>query len=192
MSDVAMLLLVVGAIYLSECARWVQFDTILFSKRSLYGWRHRYPGGFIRNEKSALALGNLLPPLAPSLVTQWWPISMSPDAVLALAPQEVHPNARTSYTERLVALDDIQSVHTYESELLINDRAFANLCSPQLATWFAKLIRNLAAAPRASRAELIDQALNHALSSRRVERRFWQASRRATKLRLLCNTLFVD
>ncbi len=191
MSDVAMLLLVVGAIYLSECARWVQFDTVLFSKQSLRGWRYRYPGGFVRNEKSALALGNVLPPLTPSLVTQWWPISMSPDAVLALAAQEVHPNSQTNYTQRLVALDDIQNVYTYESDLLINGQAFAELCSPQLATWFAKLIRSLVAAPKSSRAELIDRALNRALSSRKAERRFRQASRRAANLRLLCNTLFI-
>ena len=191
MSDAGSLLVVVCAIYLSECCQWLRVDAVLIFNPWLRSWRVKYPQGVFGNEQHRLVASSMSPPLGPAYVTQWWPISISPEAIFSFSLQAVNPQGSPSYTRQWLPVAKIRGVAVRGSELIINGECFAKLCSPQLAKFFARLVRKLESSDASQRASVIDRALDYALASRSVQRRHRVTSRRTKLLWLLCNILCV-
>ena len=191
MSDAGSLLIILCAIYLSECCQWLRVDTVLVCNPWLLGWRVKYPQGVFGNEQNRLICGSVFPPLGPAFVAQWWPISVSPEAIFAYTPQAVNPQTLPSHSKQLIKIADIREISVRESELIINGECIVNFCSPQLAWSFAKLIRKLESAEESERGRVVDRALDRALKSRAVQLRYRVTAKRTNLLWLLCNLLWV-
>ena len=154
MGDAGSLLILLGAVYLTECCQWLRVDTVLVYAPWLRTWQFKLPQSVIGNEQGRFTLGSVLPPLGPAFVTQWWPISFSPDAAFAFARQSVNPQGPPDQTERLVRYADIREIAARESELLLNGELFAKLCSPQLAWSMAKFGSQAQGGARSGEVEL--------------------------------------
>ena len=191
MSDAGSLLIILCAIYLSECCQWLRVDTVLVCNPWLLSWRVKYPRGVFGNDQNRLICGSIFPPLGPAFVTQWWPVSVSPEAIFAYTPQAVNPQTSPSHSKRLIKIADIREISVRESELIINDESLVKFCSPQLAWSFAKLVRKLESSAESERGKVVDRALDRALESRAVQLRYQVTTKRTKFLWLLSNLLFV-
>src|SRR5204862_3449592 len=143
-TDAEALLLVVAAVYLSECLSWVRRDAVVF--RALFGRSYRALGGrsLAGNDRSGLALAQPFPPLGRRLVAAPLPVAMGTDAVLG------SPSTGAS-APPLVAWADVGEPAAVESDLHVNGRLLARTGSPLAARELGRLLAAIARHPREKR-----------------------------------------
>src|SRR6266542_6246636 len=105
MSDSELLLLVLGLIYLTECAGWLRRGSVGF----LYWrtWRLVHPGTIFGNARGGFTMANPLPPLGCAVIAHQWPVSLSPRGVLAFVAQFVTPESLSIHTGSVSRWDEI-------------------------------------------------------------------------------------
>jgi hypothetical protein len=188
MSETELLIFVLAAIYLAECARWTRRGAIGFIKGS--SWRLARPSSLLGNARGGLILSNPLPPLGALFIASHWPISLAPAGIFAYVAFALDDEARAATTEKYIPFAEIKSVAASENRLLVNGELFAQTNSHEYARWLAALINKLRALPENRRAAAIKSALADLLDIKSLEKRLAVFEQTATGLRWLCNLLF--
>lgn len=190
MSDQRLLLLVLAAIYLSECFVWVGYGAV--AVRSLVGRRFRVvdPPTFPGNDRGGWVLLNPLPTGAVFVCRQW-PAVLSGDAAGPATGQSVNFTTRPPADVRPVRWADVRDVRHDGDAVTVAGAAFARAADEPAAARLTRLLTELAAPNPDARRRRIDRALAAAfdasIARRRVEM-YWRATR---LLRPLCGLLFV-
>src|ERR1700686_1257965 len=94
MSDLEVLFLVLGVVYLWECFYWFRRGTVAF----ITGWGHRWrvmnPAALMGNQSGGIVAVNPLPPLGTLLAGSQSPLSISPEGVYSYVAQCISPGWR--------------------------------------------------------------------------------------------------
>lgn len=189
-SDTEQLFLVLLALYLFDCVRWVE--------RGVLGLRS-YVGGRFRATVASRAIGNVraglvwnhpLPPLGTLLSAASWPLGVSPDGVCTLERCELDRGARAVFVPRARAWQGIREFARSGCAIEIDGEEFGLATSESEARRFVDWLAHVQALPREQRAAAIDAALAESLTPGRARARADEFETRARVLRTLCCVLF--
>ncbi len=158
MSDELSLLLVLLALYLIECVRWLRAPGVAaIGPRGAA--RLRGPGERFANRKGGLVgIGALETPGA-AFAGQPWPISFGDDALCAEVPYAWRRLGRGAASRRIVPYAELTGVRTNGDDILLGGRTLVNCGSDAAARRLAALLSSLADATPARRAAAIEDAV---------------------------------
>lgn len=191
MGDLESLILLLCALYLSECC--------LIVRRGFVALRLHLPGRggvahptWVGNQLGGLVFNNPLPPLGATFVCGQWPISLSEDAAYAYVAQVINPGLRPDRPNpRLVRFNEIHTIAHDTGTIYVNDLPFIDLGDPNAAAHYAALLTRLWRLPREKRSAGIDAALIESTRTHSIKRRLQQFRLRARWLRVWCHLVFV-
>src|ERR1700730_3126606 len=137
MSDVELLFLVLALIYGWECACWVPRGSVAF--RTWFGrrWRPVHPAALLGNQRGGFIFTHPLPPLGIFLAGNQFPLSLSPDVVLAFVATTVNPGSRPAQSATLYRFDEIRTVEAKGKKVRVNDEILLKVSSPAFARYLA-------------------------------------------------------
>jgi len=110
MSELQLLFVVFALIYLWECVCWINRGSVGFLTWFGRRWRIAHPASLVGNQSGGFILAHPLPPLGGVLIGNQFPLSISPDAVLAYVATCVNSGARPTQSAKLFKFEDIRKV----------------------------------------------------------------------------------
>lgn len=191
MGDLESLLLILGAIYLTECIVWVRRGGIGFNRLWAKAWRVWHPGAVLANTRGGVFLSNPLPPFGNVLLCYQPALSLSPDAALSFTAACINPNWRPPQTGRLVKWSEIQTVAFEGKTVLVNGALFAKAPSITEARRWAQLLHRIKSTPEKQRESAIREAMGGSLDSARIRKRWEEYAGQSVLLRRLAIVLFI-
>jgi len=190
MTDVELLFLVLALIYASECACWLPAGSVAFRTWLGRRWRPVHPGALLGNQQGGFLFAHALPPLGTLVIGNQFPLSLSPEAVLAYVASAINPAGRPAQTAKFFRFDEIRSVAANSRKVLINGELLLKASSPTYAVHLAERLRQLREALPAARAAAIRELLRRSLDTAAIEQRWQEFRKETTEVQWLTNGLF--
>ena len=191
MGDLESLLLVITAIYLTECAAWVRRSSVAVRQGWNAQWHLRHPGVVCGNAHGAIVMANPLPPLGTVLLGHPFPVSLSPQGMLSFTAVCLDAGGRPPQLARWLRYADAQSIGTEGRTVFVNGTLFVKAPSPMVARRLAGLLRELKALPENDRGAAIRRALATTLDADAARKRWEDFQKISPRLRWLGNLLFI-
>jgi hypothetical protein len=190
MSVLQLLFLVLGVLYLWECACWLPRGAV--GCRTWLGrrWRLAHPAVLLGNQRGGFILAHPLPPLGTLLVSNQLPLSLAPEAVLCFVASSVNPGWRPPQTGKIFHWDQLCAAEAKGKKVLLKGELLLQAASPTLAAFLVQQLRHLAQVPFAKREAAIHQLVRQTLDTKAVERLWGDFQNQTASLRLLTNCLF--
>src|SRR5213594_3807342 len=120
MTDLELLFLVLAVIYLWECACWLRRGSVVFMTWFGRRWRLAHPAGLLGNQRGGFVVATPLPPLGTMFVGNQFPLSLSPEAMLAYVATTLNPGNRPEQTTKLFRFEDARSIEVRRKKLFVN------------------------------------------------------------------------
>ena len=190
MTDLELLFLVLAVIYLWECACWLRRGSVVFMTWFGRRWRLAHPAGLLGNQRGGFVVATPLPPLGTMFVGNQFPLSLSPEAMLAYVATTLNPGNRPEQTAKLFRFEEVHSIEVRGKKLLVNEELLLKTATPTLTEYLAQQLRQLTKVPAAKRADAIEQLIRDAFHTKAIERRWQDFQKQARDLRLVTNFLF--
>lgn len=190
MSEVQLLFLVLAAFYGWECACWVRRGSVAFSTWLGRNWRARHPGTLLGNQRGGFIFAAPLPPLGTLLTASQFPLSLSPEGMLAAVATSVNPGWRPPQSEIFFPFPEIREIGTRGRKLFINGELALKTSSAELARQFAKEVQQLVKLSPPQREAALNEGTRAALDARHVEDRWSVFQKLSRPVRLFGNALF--
>jgi len=190
MSDLELLFLVLVLIYGLECAGWVRRGSVVFLSWLGRQWRVAHPGALLGNQRGGFIFAPPLPPLGTLLAGHQFPLSFSPETVLAYVATSVNPGWRPVQTEKLFRFADIRGIEVSGKRVRVNGEVLLTAPSPSFAEHLAQHLRQLSTLAPAKREGAIDEIFRGLLDTKAIEKRWQEFQKVAAGLPLLANFLF--
>ena len=191
MTDLELLFLVLAVIYFWECACWVPRGSVAFVTWFGRRWRPAHPGSLLGNQRGGFVVAPPLPPLGTILVGNQFPVSISPESILAFVSTSVNPAGRPLQSGEFLAFKEIKSVSAQGRRLVINSSTFVRAASSSLAVKFARHVQELGALAADKRQNAIADIINNSLDDKLLARRWAEFQPLVANIRPLTNFLFV-
>jgi len=153
-------------------------------------WGLKHPGAVLGNQRGGFVFAPPLPPLGTLLTAHQFPLSISPEAMLAFAAANINSGARTQQTGALVSFGELRTVEVHGRKLLLNGQMFLKAATPTFADYLAGKIRELMKIPNEERPRFIEKLVKATFDTRNIEARFQQFRKATNCTRLLTNSLF--
>lgn len=182
MSDDLFLFLIIAVFYLVDCFFWVRRNSFAFV---LSFWPVKNPGftgHYWGNRTGGFYFINPFPPLSSLFICQSLPLLFSAD-VIARAPMQ--------QDSELLRHEDIDTVETDSTKLLINGSLFAYCGSSQAARFLTDLIEKLKKLKQKDRLAAIGDTINDTLDTNRTEQDIDQFLLRSRILRILSSLMWI-
>lgn len=190
MSDLELLFLILALLYVWECLGWLPRGGMAFTTWLGRRWRMAAPSAWLGNQHGGFALAAPLPPLGRFLHAAPFPVSISPDGVLAFVSTTVHPGWRPPQSGRFFPFAEIRKVRSKNKQVLVNGTLLVKCAYPNAARELAEAIDRLAKLPAAKRADAISELVRGTLDAAAARKR-WEGCRQVSRgLRVLVNVLF--
>lgn len=182
MSDDLFLFLIIAIFYLIDCFFWVRRNSFAFV---LSFWPVKNPGFTGRywgNRSGGFYFVNPFPPLSSLFICQSWPLFFSADVIarIPMQPDSV-----------LMHYEDIESIDTDATKLLINGSLLTYCGSLQAARFLADLIGKLKTLTPKERREAIGAAVNDTLDTNSAAQDIDRFLLRCRILRRLSNLMWM-
>ncbi len=191
MTDVQLLFLVLGVIYLWECAFWAGRTSVNIRTWLGKRWRVAPPSVWLGNQRGSIVFAHPFPPLGTLLSSNPWPLSVSPEAVLAYVPPNLHLARRPLQTSAFFRFDDIQSIEARGKKVWVNGQLLLKTASPTFASYIADTLQSIRRAKAPERARLLEKLVERGFDTKVVEKLSEQFQQSSARLRLTANFLFV-
>jgi hypothetical protein len=192
MTDQVTLVVVVAALYLSECVVLLRYGSVLVRSG---GWRRAtvvHPSATFGNEHGGLAMLNLLPPFGSAFIAHQWPLTITRESVSSYVAQAINFRRRPPQPAPVtVRCQHVRDVRVSSNTISVGGERFAELVDELQARRFASLIQRWAEAPAEDRVTVITRELRAALDVRAARERVERYRRLTRPLRWLCHLLFV-
>lgn len=190
MNELQLLLVLLVAFYLWECAQWIRRPGVVFRSWLGEAARLKLPVGALSNRLGGFLFASPLPGAGYFFAVQWSPLLFSADTLLAHPdPLDLRHEAPPNPTNRL-PLAQAGSIAAKRHLLWLDGKQFAVAGSATAARAAAALIRQLATAEPAAREQRIADWLRASLDSQAVAERLTAWRRHSGWLRLLCGLEF--
>ncbi len=189
MSDVQVLFVVLAGLYGLECLCWLRRGGVAFSTWLGRSWSAQHPGALAGNQSGGFVLAPLLPPLGTLFTANQFPLSLSPDGVLAFVSTNVNPGWQPAQSGRFVPWKDLREVRVRGKKVLVNGELLLPAATPGLARHLGSELKRLAPLKSGERAAAIVQLAKASLDTKAVEARRAEWRNRARPVRWLANLL---
>jgi hypothetical protein len=191
MSEGYALILLLGALYFSECFLLVRRRSVAFVRPWGRGWKVAVPSSFLGSARGGLVLLNPLFPLGRVLVCHLSPVSISPDGVCAFNVQSVWKMGRPEQSSRTFTFDEITSCSADGKYLNINKERFAECGDAEQARRLSELINTAAGSSPAGREKLVRGYIAKRLDGDDASRRLKSEKTRSDMIRVCCFVFFL-
>jgi hypothetical protein len=190
MTDLELLFLVFGFIYCWECVWWARRGTVGFRTWLGRRWRITTPLTWLGNQTGGVIFGHPVPPLGTLLGGHPWPLSVSPESVLAHVPPSIDPARRGSQTGAYFVFDQVREVVARGKRVLVDRQVLLNAGSPGFAAHVADFLNKLRKLDARQRSATIERFIGAAYDVKAVEERYAEFGRLVNALRFSANLLF--
>jgi hypothetical protein len=190
MSDLEVLFLVLALIYGWECLGWVRRGAVVFRTRFGRRWKPVHPGALLGNQEGGIIFTHPLPPLGVVLSGNQFPLSLSPDGVLAHVASSINPGWRPPQSGRFIRFEEIKAVEARAKQVRVNGELLLKTSSPQLAQFIASQLRRLAKLSPREREKTLVELCRSGFDTKAIENRWREFRQHAASLRNMCNALF--
>jgi hypothetical protein len=190
MSDLELLFLVLTVLYGWECSCWLRRGSVAFVTWFGRRWRVFHPGSLLGNQRGGLIFAPPLPPLGTLVAGNQFPLSLSPEAVLAFVSPSMNPGWRPPQTGKLFRWDEIRDIETSGKKVLVKGQVLLNAVSTTFAQWLAEELRQLGRLAPSKRASAIEKIIRDRFDTRAIERRWKEFQRQTASTKLLTNCVF--
>lgn len=186
MSELALLLLIVLAIYLSQCLVWAPQNTTVFRRSFGRHWKGHTASFLLEGRGIRLLFANPVFPGHGFALTQPLPFAVSPRGIAAGSPS---PEGR----ERLEFLDfeAVRAFDSSEETVRANGKDLFRTACPEQAELVAAWLEQVRGAALHERADLIEAELLGRLRTRPVKRRLLVYEKETVGLRVFCAALLL-
>src|SRR4051812_17463151 len=144
MTELQLLFLIFALIYFWECVCWINRGSVGFLTWFGRRWRIAHPASLFGNQSGGFVLAYPLPPLGTVLIGNQYPLSLSPDAVLAYVATCVNAGTRPTHSAKLFKFDDIRKVDAIGKKVRINGELLLKASSSIYASHIAQQVNELA------------------------------------------------
>jgi hypothetical protein len=159
MSDQQTFLLVLLALYLSECVSWVRRGGAVFRTCLGRRWSLALHSGVIANDRGDLHWHWPLPPLGTVHVLRVPPLALTPEGILSGTTEVLPEQGRPRFTGQWIPWAEVKSAHAENKRLFVNGARFWDHDSAYEPLRWAKDLPTLAALPPAEREAQIRRRL---------------------------------
>jgi len=187
MTDLELLFLVLGIIYLWECGWWAKRGSFGFRTWLGKHWTIATPSRAFGTQRSGLVVSAPLPPLGTLLTTHNFPLLLSPEGVLS----QVSPGFDLNAPGRFVAFAELKKVEASGKSVRVNGKEFLKAASPIFAAYLADLLEKVRSAKVEDRKKLIEQEVARGFDTKAIQRLWDDFQKDAAGLRFSVNLLFV-
>jgi hypothetical protein len=189
-SEWELLFLVLLLLYGWECSGWVRRGSVAFSTWLGRRWRVVHPGALLGNQQGGLIFAHPLPPLGALLTGTQFPLSLSPEAVLAFVATSVNPGWRPQQSGNLFRFEEIQTIAVKGKKVLVNGTVLLKTASPMYAEHLERDLRRLSKLAPTHRAAAIQEIYRASLDTKAIRRRWREYQTQSATIRRLANMLF--
>jgi len=189
MSDVQWLFIVLAALYGWECSCWLRRGSVAFC--NWFGrWFIAHPGGLVGNQSGGFILALPFPPLGTLLTANQFPLSLSPDGVLAWVSTNVNPGWRSVQSGRYARFDHLNGIQVVGRKVMLREIFFK---SPTLgqARWIVANLKKIAGLKMEQRADAIASLMRSMFNEKAASQRWTDAFTHWRRVRRVSNTLLV-
>ncbi|MFO1513559.1 MAG: hypothetical protein U1F83_11685 [Verrucomicrobiota bacterium] len=191
MSDVQLLFVVLAVLYGMECFCWLRRGGVAFTTWLGRHWQVRHPDALAGNQSGGFLPAPPLPPLGALFVANQFPLSLSPDGVLAFVATNVNPGWRPAQSGRFVSWKDLREVRVRGKKVLVNGQPFLTAATSGLARQLGSELKRLLAMKPAERADAIVQLAKKSMDPDAIAARRGEWRQHARPVRWLANLLVV-
>jgi hypothetical protein len=191
MSDLQLLFLVLALLYGWECACWVRRGSVAFKTWLGQTWRLAQPGTLFGNQRGGFIFAAPLPPLGTFFAANQFPLSLSPDGVLAYVATSVNREWRPAQSGKFLPFDTIREVWSKGRKVIARDEVLWIAPTLSLARHAAESLKRLAELSSFQREKAINDFIRAGLDSQAVERRWNELRQNSRNVRVLGNLLFI-
>jgi hypothetical protein len=190
MNELQLLLVLLVAFYLWECAQWIRRPGVVFRSWLGEAGRLNLPEGALSNRLGGFLFASPLPGAGYFFAVQWAPLLVTPDAIMAHPdPLDLRNESPPNPTNRL-SLAQAGSITAKRHLLWLDEKQLAAAGSASAARAGAAFIRQLATTEPAAREQRIADWLRTTLDSPAVAGRLTTWRRHTGWLRLFCGLEF--
>jgi hypothetical protein len=191
MSDVQLLFLVLALLYGWECACWMRRGSVAFTTWLGRTWHLAHPGTLFGNQRGGFVFAAPLPPLGTIFTANPFPLSLSPDAVLAYVATNVNRDWRPAQSGKILPFDALREVEAKGKKVIVRGEPLWSAPTLSLARHVAETLKRLAALSLAQREKAIHEFIRDGLDSGVVEQRWKEFQQPSRYVRVLGNVLLV-
>ncbi len=191
MTDLELLFLVLGIIYLWECGWWANRSSLGFRTWLGKRWTIAGPSRAFGTQRAGLVMAAPLPPLGTLLTTHGFPLSLSPQGVLTHASPGLDLSGPGPRPGRFATFTEIKQIDARAKSIRLNGKEFLRTASPTFAAHLAYILEQLRLAKVEDRKKIIERALDRAFETKAVERLWDEFQKHAAGLRFSVNLLFI-
>jgi hypothetical protein len=191
MSDVQLLFVVLAALYAWECAGWLRRGSVAFVTWFGRDWRAVHPGTLAGNTNGGFILAAPLPPLGTLHIANQFPLSLSPDGVLAFVSTNVNPGWRAAQNGGFVRWAYLDTMRVRGKKLFANGGLFLVAATPGVARHLNAELQRLAKLSPAQREIAIAGMRRGTFDRRAIQSRLKDYQARSPAVRRLGNALFL-
>jgi hypothetical protein len=190
MTELQLLLLIFTLIYLWECVCWTNRGSVAFLTWFGRRWRTAHPASLVGNQSGGFVFAHPLPPLGTILVGNQYPLSISPDAVLAYVAPSVNPGSRPTQSAKLFKFEDIRKVECLGKKVHINGELLLKVGSVTYASYITQQLDDLTKLSAPKREAALKEMARERFDTKAITER-WEAFRKEIpNVRILTNWLF--
>jgi hypothetical protein len=191
MTELQLLLLIFTLIYLWECVCWINRGSVGFLTWFGRRWSIAHPASLIGNQSGGFILASPLPPLGTVLIGNQYPLSISPDAVLAYVATCVNPGARPTQSAKLFKFEDIRKVEALGKKVRINGELLLKVSSATYASHIAQQLNELAKLATGKREAALKEMVRDRFDTKAVSDQWQKLREQSANIRTLTNSLVV-
>ena len=191
MSDAQLLFLVLALLYGWECACWVRRGSVAFTTWLGRTWHLVHPGTLFGNQRGGFVFAAPLPPLGTIFAANQFPLSLSPDAVLAYVATNVNRDWRPTQSGTFLPFEVLRDVQAKGKNVIVKGEPLWSAPTMSLARHVAETLKRLAALSLAQREKAIHEFIRDGLDSGVVEQRWKEFQQHSRNVRVLGNVLLV-
>jgi hypothetical protein len=191
MTELQLLFLIFTLIYLWECVCWINRGSVGFLTWFGRRWRIAHPASLVGNQSGGFILAHPFPPLGSVLIGNQYPLSISPDAVLAYVATCVNPGARPAQSAKLFKFEDIRKAEAIGKKVRVNGELLLKVSSPIYATHVAEQLNELAKLAPAKREAALKEMARDRFDAKAIGKQWEKFREESINVRTLTNWLFI-
>ncbi len=191
MSDIQFLFVILGGLYLWECASWLRRGGVACSTWLGRRWRIHHPAVMLGNQSGGFILAPLFPPLGSTLISFQPSCALGPNGVLWFVASNVNPGWRPHQSARFDDWESLADLKLRGKKLRLKDETLFSAPTTTRAQFLFQTLTKLAKLPSNQRPEAIQEFVRAAFDDKMIAARWAEFQAETKSLRLLTNALFV-
>jgi hypothetical protein len=191
MSDLQFLFIILGVLYVWECACWLRRGGVAFNTWLGTHWRSQHPALLLGNQNGGFIFAAPFPPLGSLHFAHQLPFSLGPEGVLFFVSATANPGWRPAQSGRFLNWSALAEARLRGKQILLGKEILHAAATTTRAAQLFRALQEISNLPADQRANTIHQILRDTLDLKQIAALRQEFARQVRPLRMLTNALFV-